>query len=59
MLKSKAKKIRRRISNKLSIFLKDESGLMSKDNIIKIGVGAISAFSLLASSAKAADALLG
>jgi hypothetical protein len=55
MLNSKVKKMRRKIKNELGIFLKDESGLMSKDNIIKIGIGTISAFSLLASSAQAAD----
>jgi len=55
MANTKAKKIKRKIKKELSIFLKDESGLMSRENIIKIGVGTISAFSLLASSARADD----
>lgn len=44
-----------KISRKLRDFLKDESGSMSRENILKIGIATIAALGSFAGTVKAAD----
>ncbi len=39
--------MKKKVAKKLIDFMKDESGVMSKDNILKIGIGTVSALGLL------------
>ena len=39
--------MKKKITKKLMDFMKDESGIMSKENILKIGIGAVSALGML------------
>jgi len=39
--------MKKKVTKKLMDFMKDESGVMSKENILKIGIGAISALGML------------
>lgn len=50
------KKAAKRRTNKKSFksFMKDESGAMTKENILKIGMGTMAALSVLSGAAKAA-----
>ena len=41
--------MKKRIKKRLSDFMKDESGIMSKENIFKVGIGTISALGMLSS----------
>jgi len=50
------KRKKRELKKKLDNFLKDESGNASKDKVLKIGLGTISALGIMASFASNIDA---
>ena len=47
------KNISKKIKKSLKNFLKDESGAMTKENVLKISIGTIAALSMLSGLAKA------
>lgn len=53
MKKNGIKKIKVKIKKDLKNFMKDENGIMSKENILKIGIGTIAALSMFSGVAKA------
>lgn len=55
MRKNGIKKIKAKIKKDLKNFMKDESGVMSKENILKVGVGTIAALSMFSGVAKAGE----
>ena len=50
----KIKRVKARIKKDLKNFMKDESGVMSKENILKVGMGTIAALTMFAGKATAA-----
>lgn len=55
MKKNGVKKLKAKIKKDLKNFMKDESGVMSKENVLKIGMGTIAALSMFSGIAKAAE----
>lgn len=54
MKKNGFKKMKIKIKKDLKNFIKDESGFMTKENILKVGVGTIAALGMFSGVAKAA-----
>lgn len=42
--------MKKKLKKKLNDFMKDESGAMSKENILKVGIGTLSALGMLSSA---------
>lgn len=59
MKKNGKKKINGKIKKNLKNFLKDESGLMSKENVLKIGMGTMVTLSMFSSFAQAQETCAG
>ncbi|MCX5709751.1 MAG: hypothetical protein NT088_03365 [Candidatus Omnitrophica bacterium] len=55
MAKRHLRKAGKKLSKELKVFLKDESGLMSRESILKVGIGTISALGMFAGTLHAAD----
>ena len=53
MKKNGIKKIKAKIKNDIKSFMKDESGFMTKENILKVGMGTLAALSMFSGVAKA------
>ena len=54
MKKNKTKKLKSGIKKSLKDFMKDESGMISKENILKIGIGTVGALSMFSGMSEAA-----
>lgn len=54
MKKGKIKKLKLKIKKDFKSFMKDESGSISKENILKIGIGTIAAVSMFSGLSQAA-----
>ncbi|HNX82347.1 MAG TPA: hypothetical protein PKL77_09400 [Candidatus Omnitrophota bacterium] len=52
-IKSDVKKLHNALKKDLKTFLRDESGQMSRENILKIGMGTITALTMFSGSAQA------
>lgn len=55
MAKKRVNKAKKRLSRELAVFLKDESGAISRESILKVGIGTISALGIFAPTVHAAD----